>query len=260
MLLEVLNKVGWRVGIPPMVIDRNGHPHDLLLTPWMLLRHLLEDAWLCYVGSALTCSSMSSLSGIDGYVVEWGNSTLTSLERSLQSALQSGAFMDAWTQGKFDVTKNKISNQCHCPQTQEHVLVCPKHRDSRDQFFLTKELDQLPRHLALHLLCQRPLWIDDLRACFLGLPDNTEDFVSAPSGSGTQHLFTDGSHTADGRFETRRAACMGVAQCHQPRTHWLRALSRPATNHCSSRAYGSHCAYSMVFALEGQSAHLAGCT
>ena len=150
VLLEVLNKVGWRVGIPPMVIDRNGHPHDLLLTPWMLLRHLLEDAWLCYVGSALTCSSMSSLSGIDGYVVEWGNS---SLERSLQSALQSGAFMDAWTQGKFDVTKNKFCNQCHCPQTQEHVLVCPKHRDSRDQFFLTKELDQLPRHLALHLLC-----------------------------------------------------------------------------------------------------------
>ena len=120
VLLEVLNKVGWRVGIPPMVIDRNGHPHDLLLTPWMLLRHLLEDAWLCYVGSALTCSSMSSLSGIDGYVVEWGNS---SLERSLQSALQSGAFMDAWTQGKFDVTKNKFCNQCHCPQTQSRTCV-----------------------------------------------------------------------------------------------------------------------------------------
>ena len=61
--------------------------------------------------------------------------------------------MDAWTQGKFDITKTKPCNQCQCPQTQEHVLVCPKYRDLRDQVFLTEELDQLPRHLALHLLC-----------------------------------------------------------------------------------------------------------
>ena len=157
VLLEVLNKVGWSVGVPPMVTDSNGHFHDLLLTPWMLLRHLLEDAWLCYVGSTLTRASMRSLAGIDCYVVKWGNSTLTPLERSLQSALQSGAFMDAWTQGKFDVTKT-FCNQCHCPQTQEHVLVCPKYRDLRDQFSLTDELEQLPRHLALHLLCQRSPW------------------------------------------------------------------------------------------------------
>ena len=70
----VLNKVGWSIGIPPMVIDRLGHSHGLLLTTWMLLRHLLEDAWLCYVGSTLTRASMSSLRDIDGYVVEWGNS------------------------------------------------------------------------------------------------------------------------------------------------------------------------------------------
>ena len=183
------------------------------------LQPLLEDAWLCYVGSTLTRASMSSLRDIDGYVVKWGNSTLTLLERSLQSALHSGAFMDAWTQGKFDITKTKPCNQCQCPQTQEHVLVCPKYRDLRDQVFLTEELDQLPRHLALHLLCQRSPWIDDLRAYFLGLPGNTDDFVSAPSGTGTgtQHLFTDGSHTADGRFETRRAAWgLHNATSHRP--------------------------------------------
>ena len=74
VLLCAFGGVGWSIGIPPMVIDRLGHSHGLLLTPWMLLRHLLEDAWLCYVGSTLTRASMSCLRDIDGYVVKWGNS------------------------------------------------------------------------------------------------------------------------------------------------------------------------------------------
>lgn len=88
---------------------------------------------------------------------------------------------------------------------QEHFLFCPKYRDLRDKFFLTEELGQMPSSMALHLLCPRSPWIDDLRARFLCLPDTTGDFASAPLGHGVQHLFTDGSHT-DGRFETHRAA------------------------------------------------------
>ena len=76
VLTEVLNKVGWSFGLPPMVLDRSGHAHNLLLVPWKFLRHLLEDAWLCYVGSTLTRASMSSLRDIDGYVVKWRNSAL----------------------------------------------------------------------------------------------------------------------------------------------------------------------------------------
>ena len=121
--------MGWSIGLPLVVLGRQGHAHDLLLVPWKFLLRLLEDAWLCYVGNTLTRTSMSSLRDIDGYVVKWRNSVLTPLERSLQSALQSGAFMDAWTQGKFDVTKTKICNQCQSPLNQEHVLVCPTYRD-----------------------------------------------------------------------------------------------------------------------------------
>ena len=78
---------------------------------------------------------MAGLTGIDVYVTKWRNGSLTSLERALQSALQSGAFLDEWTQGKFDVTKQRFCNQCLCPQTHAHLLVCPKYADLRD-FFL----------------------------------------------------------------------------------------------------------------------------
>ena len=82
---------------------------------------MLEEAWLRYVASTLTRPSMASLQDIDVYVTRWKTGTLTSLERSLQSAQQSGSFMDSWTQGKFDVTKVQLCHVCSCPNTHEHV-------------------------------------------------------------------------------------------------------------------------------------------
>jgi ribonuclease HI len=206
VLMEIFNKIGWSIGVPPMFFDRQGHAHDLLLISWPFLHHLLEEAWLCYVASTLTRPSMSALQDIDGYVSRWRNSSLTPLQRSLQSALQSGSFMDAWTQGKFDVTKSQFCSLCSTPNSHEHVLVCPKYRDIIEKFSLTDELSQLPRAFSQHLLCPRSPWLDGLRTYFMGIEDSTETFVSAPVDGGLQHLFTDGSLMKDGRLETHRAA------------------------------------------------------
>ena len=206
VFMDTLNKVGWSVGNPPLIADSAGNEFDLLLTPWPLFRHLLEDAWLRQLASTLQRPSMAGLTGIDVYVTKWRNGSLTSLERALQSALQSGAFLDEWTQGKFDVTKQRFCNQCLCPQTHAHLLVCPKYADLRDFFSLTNELELVPPAFSQHLLCPRSPWIDALRSYFLQLPDTTDVFSTGPADAATQHVFTDGSHTHDGRYDTKRAA------------------------------------------------------
>eukprot|EP00435_Cladocopium_sp_Y103_P041240 s12_g11.t1 len=67
ILMDVMNKLGWNIGIPPLVYDRQGLAHDLLLAPWPMLRHLLEESWLCYVAASLNRPSMKALQGIDNY-------------------------------------------------------------------------------------------------------------------------------------------------------------------------------------------------
>ena len=206
VLLNTMNKIGWSISYPPMIADCHGMEFDLLLTPWAMLRHLLEDAWLCYVTTTLSRPSMQSLEGIDVYVTKWNNGNLTALERSLQSSLQSGAFVDAWTHGKYDVTKDVWCKFCSCPLNHEHLLVCPQYSDLREQFLLQDNLDLIPRALAMHLLCPRSPWINALRSYFANLVDTTDQFLSGPADSRQQHLFTDGSHKQDGRHETKRAA------------------------------------------------------
>ena len=206
VLLDTLNKIGWSVGLPPIIVDRQGLSHDLLQTPWMLLRHLLKDSWLCYVATTLQRPSMLALNDMDEYVVKWHNHKLTALERSLQSALQSGTFLDAKSHSKYDVTKDGFCSVCFCPQTHEHLLTCKKYVDLRETFSLTDELDGLPRAFVLHLLCPRSPWVEALRTYYTELEDTTGVFHSGPMGDEVQHLFTDGSHREDGRFETKRAA------------------------------------------------------
>lgn len=206
VLLDALNKIGWSISQPPLVMDPTGLTFDLLLTPWPLLRQLLEDAWLRYVASTLTRPTMAALDGIDVYVSKWRNNSLTALERSLQSALQSGTFLDEWTHSKFDVTKNQLCAICNSPQNHSHLFTCPKFADLREQFSLTEELEQVPTAMKHHLLCPRSPWLDALRSHFYYLPDTTGDFITEPTDDSLQHLFTDGSLTHEGRGETKRAA------------------------------------------------------
>ena len=226
VLLDTLNKIGWSIANPPMICDSHGTELDLLLTPWSWMRHLLEDAWLCYVASTLHRPSMKHLDGIDVHVTKWNNGNLTALERSLQSSLQSGAFVDAWTHGKYDVTKDTWCKFCSCPLNHEHLLVCTQYSDLREKFYLHEDLNLIPRALAMHLLCPRSPWVDDLRSHFANLADTTDTFLTGPMGTQQQHLFTDGSHKQDGRYETKRAAWgLFNATSQQPvASGWLAGL------------------------------------
>lgn len=84
VLLDTLNKLGWRV--PPLIHDRIGLVHDLLLAPWKCFRQLLEDAWM-----GRSRSSAASLHSVDIHISKWHSAKLTPHARSLQSALQSAS-------------------------------------------------------------------------------------------------------------------------------------------------------------------------
>eukprot|EP00438_Fugacium_kawagutii_P013644 Skav213117 [mRNA] locus=scaffold107:68285:69931:+ [translate_table: standard] len=191
-----------------MILDHMDFEHDLLLFPWKRLRALLEDAWMGFVAREVRSrSSMTSLHSIDAYVSKWNNSKLTPHERSLQSALQSGSFIDAWTHSKYDVTKNKLCSCCGCPLDHPHFLVCPLFQDIRDQYSLSNvDLVASSPCLTLHLLCPRSPFLDELQGYFCSLSDTSAEFVSIPGYCECQHLFTDGSCLTDGRLETHRAA------------------------------------------------------
>ena len=208
VLMTALNKLGWSVHMPPMIADHWGVCHDLLLTPWTSLRHLLEEGWALYVSAQVTHRKlMADLRGIDLYVTKFETNQLTAHQRSLLSALQSGAFIDAWTHGKYDVTKVTTCQMCQFPNDHEHVLSCARYDDLRTELGLDMNLLQtFPCSLKFHLLCPLSPFVVDLRSYFMDLPDVTEEFFSSPLTQAKQHLFTDGSAIAFGRVETHRAA------------------------------------------------------
>lgn len=208
VLMQTLNSVGWAVLDPPLVQDHLGDVHDFMLLDGSLMRKLLQDAWLLRVSQQVRHRpTMQQLIGIDRYITVESNGGLTAHQTSLQSALQSGAFIDSWVHSKYDMTKQGHCQLCGCPNTHSHLLVCPKYSSLRAKFSLTSaDLLSWPQSFSLHLLCPRSPFVDDLRAYFLQLPDTTALFESIPTGEEMEHLFTDGSCFADGRWEIHCAS------------------------------------------------------
>lgn len=208
VLMQTLNSVGWAVLDPPLVQDHLGDVHDFMLLDGSLMRKLLQDAWLLRVSQQVRHRpTMQQLTGIDRYITVESNGGLTAHQTSLQSALQSGAFIDSWVHSKYDMTKHGHCQLCGCPNTHSHLLVCPKYSSLRAKFSLTSaDLLSWPQCFSLHLLCPRSPFVDDLRAYFLQLPDTTALFESIPTGEEMEHLFTDGSRFADGRWEIHCAS------------------------------------------------------
>ena len=207
-MLEMLSILGWTLLHPPMIRDHGGLVHHLLLMDEKLLSRLAQDAWLQHVAAtACTRASMATVQGLDFHILLECNSTLTAHEWSLQSALQSGSFIDKWQHGRYDVTQARVCKFCLVPDTHDHVLVCSRFANLRAQLGLTAaELTSWPRHFALHLLCSRSPYVDALRHYFEHLEDVTADFSSVPADLGVQHLFTDGSCFAVGREELHQGA------------------------------------------------------
>ena len=208
VLLSALNDVGWQLLAPPLVVDHCGFEHDLLLAPLSLLLHLLDEAWLLKISHEVReRKTMNELFGIDRCTSQHGHAGLTAHERSLVSALQSGSFIDKWTHGRYDLTKDRLCSSCGIPETQDHLIVCPRFSQIRDDIGVSiSEIQQWPSCTTQHLLVPKSPFLDELRwhLCY----DVAEplDFVSEPSGAELQHLFTDGSCFGAGRTELQRAA------------------------------------------------------
>lgn len=155
VLMQTLNSVGWAVLDPPLVQDHLGDVHDFMLLDGSLMRKLLQDAWLLRVSQQVRHRpTMQQLTGIDRYITVESNGGLTAHQTSLQSALQSGAFIDSWVHSKYDMTKHGHCQLCGCPNTHSHLLVCPKYSSLRAKFSLTSaDLLSWPQCFSLHLLC-----------------------------------------------------------------------------------------------------------
>ena len=207
-LLAMLSVLNWHLLVPPLIQDRSGLVHNLLLLDGKFLRVLLEDAWLQNVAHvACTRPSMAALVGLDVYQNRGFNAKLTAHQLSLQLSLQSGCFIDQWTHSKYDVSVSRVCKFCLVPNTHEHVLVCNHLTGLRAKRGLTSsELLAWPRPFALHLLCSRSPYVDQLRGHFAALPNLTGEFLLGPTDAEIQHLFTDGSCFCDGRSDTDRAA------------------------------------------------------
>ena len=208
VLLQTMHTLGWTLLEPPMFQDHDGLVHDFLLLPWQFLCALADDAWLLHITHGLRDrATMKELFGIDRCTSSFEHNKLTSHERSLVSSLQSGAFIDAWTHGKYDVTKISVCSVCNVPDTHSHLLVCSKYAALRDSCNLhPEELQRWPVCTTHHLLVPRAPYVEQLRSVRLALDDSYDPRLVAPTEHEIQHIFTDGSFIASSRPETSCAS------------------------------------------------------
>ena len=192
-LVLVLNQIGWSIELPPLVREHDGHLIDLLNMDHQGLQTLLWDAWLQFVAFEVRKRrTMQDLTGLDPELVMVDKSTMTALELSRTLALQEGAFLSAWSQAKFDNQKEAMCKQCMMPDTQSHWLRCPRHQQHHtDSLMLIVGGPPLKTALSNHLLPDRSPWINSFKKYFLEL-DSSWHWASQP-GTGTQHVFVDGS-------------------------------------------------------------------
>eukprot|EP00435_Cladocopium_sp_Y103_P022609 s2450_g5.t1 len=130
-LSTCLAQIGWGVEHPPFIYDHEQHTWNLLTMDHKTLSLLLEDAWFQFLAHTTNHKTMHDLAGMDGYLTTFQYEKLSALERTLVSALQSGAFVSASEHSKFDATKQKDCHLCGCPDTRSHWLCCPRFQHLR---------------------------------------------------------------------------------------------------------------------------------
>ena len=197
-LVRVLNQLGWSIN-PPFVLDHDGCEHHLLQLDAHCLQQLVHDAWLQYVAQLVQHrKTMTDLRGIDMKLVASARASLSALETSLVSALQSGAFTGAAQHGKYDLTKDGNCQLCRVPDTPTHWLACPRYANVRTR--IDGWQDHAPIDtvaLTEHLLPSRSPFAAAWKQAILCLPDATHTFWSHPA-PGHNHVFTDGSADQSG--------------------------------------------------------------
>ena len=195
-LLTVLNRIGWSVAEPPIALDRYGVEVDLLSTPTLTLRRLLEQAWLNQVATDHTHrKQMCDLAGIDRALLRHSEKHLTPLRLAQLNALRSGAFLFDAAHSRYDVTLTGFCPDCNVEDTHEHrVCHCPRFQAERaGAEWVCQKWSALPVCTTHHLLAPASPFIPIVRQCLLECPDLSGNFASSDTSPGIQHLFTDGS-------------------------------------------------------------------
>eukprot|EP00438_Fugacium_kawagutii_P036701 Skav200933 [mRNA] locus=scaffold2433:377025:382227:+ [translate_table: standard] len=193
-ILTQFGLLGWSIVDPPLFTDHDGCQHDLLLLPNSALDKLLHDGWLQWIAAQVSHrKTMVDLAGLDGDLTFFDRSQMTPAVLGRVMSLQSGAFMSSAQQSKFDSGKSRLCSICGVLDDQRHWFRCPRFAAVQTDFQgISNWIDDIPSCVAYHLLPPRNPFAASLKQYFLGLPDTTGQFCSAPA-TGTQHLFSDGS-------------------------------------------------------------------
>ena len=195
-LVQVFAQIGWSVQTPPVVMDHEGLLHNFLMLPLMLLRRLLEHAWLQYVASRHTHrAAMFDLKGLDPALLQADLSRLSALDNSRLATVRAGAFLFGHQHAHYDLRKDGLCPQCQQPDTVEHrVRFCPRYADLRKPHqWVCDAWPSFPRSLSHHLLPSANPHLPALRGMLQATADTTGVFFSSGFGDGWQHVFTDGS-------------------------------------------------------------------
>ena len=138
---------------------------------------------------------MSDLAGIELELSRLDHYKLDPRARLRISAIQTGAFLSASEQSKFDTTKSFLCQECGVPDDRVHWQHCPRYATIREQQkFDPSVFACLPDCTRYHLLV--PMLPESLKlmAYLEAMPDRTLDFESFEVAPGRiQHLFTDGA-------------------------------------------------------------------
>ena len=186
--------LGWSISQPPYMWHPDGFEFNLLLLDNKAIDRLLHRAWLRHVAQEVQQrQTLQGLSSIDLELCRTQEEHLTAMQKAQIRALQAGVFLSPWQHAKFDNTVTGRCKECGEPDTQKHWLHCTRFAQFRQEAGIDlASIQDLPDYAALHLLAPESPALATYNAMLHGLRAEP-DYLSLPS-TGTQHLFTDGSH------------------------------------------------------------------
>ncbi|CAE7028137.1 unnamed protein product [Symbiodinium sp. CCMP2592] len=195
-LVTVFAQVGWSIQHPPWILDHEGLEHNFLTVPLVLLRRLLEHAWLQFVARSHNHrQGMSDLKGLDPGLLKADQKQLSALNSARYASVRAGAFLFGHMHSHYDLTKDGLCSRCRVPDTVEHrCRSCPHYSHLRvEHQWAVDQWDSLPVSLTHHLLPSANPHLVTLRSLLHRAVDTTGVFFCSGFGDGWQHLFTDGA-------------------------------------------------------------------
>ena len=159
------------------------------------LHGLLEDAWCQHMAWQTNHKTMEDLHGMDRYLTTYQVNKLLPLERSLLSALQSGAFVSSSEHSKYECRENSFFVRYVNVKMIERIGSFVPVFDTCVRTLRTGMLTTLNYQRVLCIICSFLVLqkMVDWRHTLHQLQDCSKVFHVYPPKVQTQHLFTDGN-------------------------------------------------------------------